>query len=381
MTTSIWCYLWDLVDEGIDRALDEIQGAGLEGISVATAYHSVEHWRVHNVRPFIFRERDAALYFEPQRATFSRTNLKPRVSALALTGNPLRELSEKCKQRGLALNSWTVGTHNSYLCRLRPDCAEGNIFGDNSATGLCPSNPDVQEYLVALLSDLTANYPIQRVELESFTFEGFPHFHSHEKIGIPFGETDRFLLGLCFCRCCQGVARKSGADVEGAGRLVGDTLIKAFESGKTTKVPLEEFVGKGKVLQPYLAAREWTIRSLMAELRKACRAKLVFMHYLNRWTGGYVLKDIASYFDGVMLLCYSTPQDTRAAIERAKQELGGKTSLVVGFHAYPPVTESLASLRKQADVARSLGVHGINFYNYGIMPRRNLQWVKAVVAA
>src|ERR1041384_814329 len=136
MATSIWCYLWDLVDEGIDRALDEIQEAGLDGISVATAYHSVEHWRVHDVRPFIFREFDASLYFQPQTKLYGRAGLKPKVSPLALKRNPLKEVAAKCQQRGLHLNSWTVGTHNSYLCRQRPDCAEGNIFGDDSATAL-----------------------------------------------------------------------------------------------------------------------------------------------------------------------------------------------------------------------------------------------------
>lgn len=186
----------------------------------------------------------------------------------------------------MSLHSWTVGLHNSYLCRQHPDCAQRNIFGDDSATSLCPSNPHVQKYLVGMLGDLTTNYPIVRVELESFAFEGFPHFHSHEKIGIQFGETDRFLLGLCFCRCCQGVARKWGVDVKAAERLVGNILRRAFESGETTRTPLEEFVDKAKALQPYLAARERTIRSLMADLRKASGA--CWRSCITRTAGGAV---------------------------------------------------------------------------------------------
>jgi len=380
MTTSIWCYLWDLVDEGIDRALDEIQEAGLDGISIATAYHSVEHWRIHNVRPFIFRERDASLYFEPQRVFHRKSGLKPKISPLALKGNPLKRIAAKCEQRGLDLNSWTVGTHNSYLCRQYPDCAEGNIFGDDSATALCPANPQVRDYLVALMEDLSANYPFRTIELESFTFEAYRHFHSHEKIGIPFSETDRFLLGLCFCRCCQGIARKSGVDVEKVGRFVGNTLFKVFDSGKPTRTPLDEFVAHATILHPYLAAREWTIESLMADLRQASKSRLVFMHFADRRVGGYDLAKIARYFDGVMLLCYATPRDTRNAIQATRKQLDRGARLVTGFHAYAPVTPNAETLREQVQAARGLGVTDFNFYNCGIMPRKNLRWVKAALA-
>lgn len=374
MSTSIWCYLWDLVDGGIEHTLDEIQEDGLDGVSVATVYHSVEHLRIHGVRPFIYHERDASLYFAPQRSLYTKTKLKPKVSPIARKGNPLKKVGAECQRRGLVLNSWTVGTHNSYLCRQRPDCAERNVFGDPSATGLCPSNPDVRAYLLALLSDLTTNYPIRTVELESFLFEGFPHFHTHEKIGIPFGETDRFLLGLCFCDSCQRYGKKSGADVAAVKKSVRRTLEKVFAVGMTTKLPLNEFVARAKVLHPYLAGREETTLALMAELREACKARLVFMHYLNRWTGGYQLGDIARHFDAIMLLCYGTPKETKLSIKRTHG-----AQLHVGFQAYPPVTTDARTLAEQVRTARRLGVNDMNFYNYGIMPRRNLSWIKAAL--
>lgn len=376
MSASIWCYLWDLVDEGINRALDEIQSAGIDAVSVATAYHSVEHWRVRNVRPFVFRERDASLYFVPRGRWFSRLHLRPRVSPLVAKENPLQAVGAKCRERGMSLHSWTVGLHNSYLCRQHPDCAQGNIFGDSSGTSLCPSNPRVREYLVGMLEDLTTNHPIERVELESFTFEGFPHFHSHEKIGIQFGETDRFLLGLCFCRCCRGVARKAGVDVKAAERLVGRILRRTFESGESTRTPLEEFVDKANALRPYLAARERAICSFMAELRKAGRDRLAFMHYTDRWRGGYQMKDIASSFDSVMLLCYGSPAETGRAIARARAEIGERQRIITGFHAFAPVMPDAKTLKAQVATARRSGVRDFNLYNYGIMPRRNLKWVR-----
>jgi hypothetical protein len=376
MSTSIWCYVWDFLDGRLDRALAEIQDAGLDGISVATAYHSVEHFRLRGERPCVFREPEASLYFKPQRSLYKTTKLKPRVSPLAHKSNPLAKIAAACQKRGLAINSWTVGTHNSHLCRQRPDCATRNVFGSRSSTGLCPANPDVRAYLVALLTDLTRNHPIQTVELESFGFEGFPHFHYHEKLGIPFGATDRFLLGLCFCDSCRRRAKESGADATAAARVVQRTVERTFESGVTTRQPLDEFVARARPLHAYLAAREETMRSLMAELRAACRSRLVFMHFMDRWTGAYRLENIASYFDSIMLLCYGAPKQTEEAIRNNQSPA---TPLHTGFHAYPPVTPDAGTLAEQVRTARRHGVHDMNFYHYGIMPRPNLRWIKSAL--
>ena len=55
--TNVWCYLWDLVDEGIDGVLDRLKGeAGATGISVATSYYSVDQLRPHaGMLPRTFR--------------------------------------------------------------------------------------------------------------------------------------------------------------------------------------------------------------------------------------------------------------------------------------------------------------------------------------
>jgi hypothetical protein len=234
----------------------------------------------------------------------------------------------------------------------------------------------VRAYFVALLTDLTRNYPFRTVELESFSFEGFPHFHCHEKLGIPFGETDRFLLGLCFCDSCKRRGRRSGADVAAATRFVHRTLERVFASGVPTRQSLDEFVAKAKPLHRYLAAREETMLSLMAELRTACRSRLVFMHFMNRWAGGYQIQKIAGHFDAIMLLCYGTPRQTSEAI---RINLNPETPLHAGFHAYRPVTPDARTLTEQVRAARRLGLTDINFYHYGIMPRANLKWIRAAL--
>jgi len=47
---AIWAYACDLLDNDLDFALDEIARAGLNSISVATAYHTARLLLPHNAR-------------------------------------------------------------------------------------------------------------------------------------------------------------------------------------------------------------------------------------------------------------------------------------------------------------------------------------------
>ena len=51
----------------------------------------------------------------------------------------------------------------------------------------------------------------------------------------------------------------------------------------------------------------------------------------------------------------------------------------VGTCAYPPASPTAETLAANVKAVAGLGVRAVSFYNYGIMPKRNLQWVKAAI--
>ena len=58
---AIWVYPWDLVDTNIDGVVSHLaEEIGINTISLATAYHSVEHLRPRAVREKIFRSANAS---------------------------------------------------------------------------------------------------------------------------------------------------------------------------------------------------------------------------------------------------------------------------------------------------------------------------------
>ena len=86
--TNLWCYLWDLVDEGIDPVLDRLQGeAGATGVSVATCYHSVDQLRPHpGISPRTFRSAGGA-QFQPASDRYAATRIRLSVpQVLAVLG-------------------------------------------------------------------------------------------------------------------------------------------------------------------------------------------------------------------------------------------------------------------------------------------------------
>ena len=88
-----------------------------------------------------------------------------------------------------------------------PRFAEQTCFGDPCLTQLCPANPDVRAYALALAQDL-AGRGIASVLAESLHHHPLEHGAHHERYFVELGAVARLLLGLCFCPHCLDGARR-----------------------------------------------------------------------------------------------------------------------------------------------------------------------------
>ncbi|MBT5536075.1 hypothetical protein HOK31_23590, partial [Candidatus Poribacteria bacterium] len=91
--TTMWAYPWDLLDDGVDdvvrRMRDDI---GLDAVSIATSYHSVEHLRPHTKGARMFSTVDGGIYFQPDASLWRGVSLQPNVAPLAADRDPLAEI-------------------------------------------------------------------------------------------------------------------------------------------------------------------------------------------------------------------------------------------------------------------------------------------------
>ena len=377
---NLWCYVWDLEDEGIDAVLDRLHGqVGATGISVATSYHSVDHLRIHaGVSSRVYRA-DGGIYFQPDADHYAATRIKPIVAGGIKSRNPLARIAEACARRHMNLRSWTVCCHNSALVARHESMAVKNVFGVINPPRLCSANPDVRAYLRALVGDLSSNYPLQAVELEAALFADSAHYHRHQKTGIQFGPPERLLLNLCFCESCRQAASQAGVDVEAAARSAKVRLEKVFEAGRPGAMSIDNLLGEDGPIRRFCNWRLGAMAQLLAELKKSCRTKLVLYDESDRVTGESDLPVLAENVDAVLGFCYSPRiEDVEATIQRLSRAKK-PPAVEAGFHAFPPVCPDAPTLVREMTRAAELGVRSVNVYNYGIMPEANLDWVRQAI--
>src|SRR5258708_29867920 len=147
MYSSIWAYPWDFLDEGIDTTLGRIADAGLNGVSVASAYHNIRALCPHNPKRAVYHGEGGVIYFKARSAEF-KEGLYPVLSNLVRQKDPLSEICKGAAKRDLKVHAWTVVTHNTRLGSENPDCVIENAFGDLYPFGLYPANPKERPYAI-----------------------------------------------------------------------------------------------------------------------------------------------------------------------------------------------------------------------------------------
>lgn len=377
--TTLWTYPWDLADEGFEDAVRSIEGAGLNGVSLAAAYHSFEMLRPHLKGRVLLQIPRSAVYFRPDASRYTDTPIKPHVSPLMGDADWYAQAAKAASKAGLDLIAWTVFLHNSHQAGQHPDCAEVACTGDVSTARLCPASPAVRAYAVALAADL-ARYGIALLECESLSYGGFGHTHYHVKHGVELGEGGRFLLSLCFCSACLKAASEAGLDAGAVARSAEKKLREALAAGRPVGAPPAELAGAIPGLDAFVRMREDTVASLLREVRAAAGVPASFILMGAPHSAGLDRERIARIADCVEILSYTAdPDRTGAAIAGLLPDLESPGRLVVGLQAYPPASPDAETLRANVRRAVELGVRRLSFYNYGIMPKPNLGWIKTAI--
>lgn len=390
MHRSMWTYAWDILDLGFDTVLGELRDrAGVDCISLASSYHAGRFLQPRSPKRKAFFPEDGAIYFHPTPARWERSAIKPKVAKVILEGGDvLRELVRRRDAGGLKVSSWTVCLHNTRLGMLHPGVVTRNAFGDPNYYNLCPSNPDARAYVSALVEDLTHSYGPDLVELESPFFMGFAHEFHHEKDGVGLAAEDDFALSLCFCDSCLARAARAGVDGEAARRIVKQWIVETCER-ETPNPRFPDFpAGRIDTFRPFSALHEFLlwrsepVTSLIAEIKARAHpsSRVVLIDRAEGWLGGCDLKEIGKICDGAILSVYGLgPEQAAAVIEEGRAALGPEKFLGAGFRLFNGEVGGADGLKARVNGCVEAGANGLNFYNYGLIPARRLDWIGAAV--
>ena len=395
---SFFTFATDLRDEGVETVLDNLQGrAGVDGLTLAVAYHDARDVFPHNpVRRVRFLER-GRVFFRPDDSRYRGLRLQPVVSKLVEDGCPLAEAAAATARRDMRLTAWTVLLHSDLLGFEHPSCAPRNAFGDPYLTDLCPANPDVREYVRALVGDV-ARRDVAAVQTESLHYHVLDHGYHHERFFEDIGAVGAELLGLCFCEHCIAAAAARGVDGAGLQRFARAELERRFDAAPEPD-DLDDFGAlAGGELAGYVEARMNTVSSLIEDA-VACAAEggaellvedlsgAIKGYATGRpegapapasaWRLGLDLPRVVAAGAGVMAIAYAEdPERIRLDLE-AYRAIGPLAA--VALRPMPPDCRSAENLARKMTLAREHEVGEVALYHYGLCRLSALDWTRAAL--
>lgn len=388
MNAGLYTYAWDLEDEGYDRAVGRIAGAGFTAVNLATSYHAGKFILPHNPRRKVHFAEDGALYFQPDLSKYGR--LQPRVSSLVSADeSPVSRLQASTHRHGLSYVAWTVCLHNSWLGERYPDTVMHTAFGDPLIHSLSPAHPDVREYLLAMVEDLVSRHEVAAIELESPGYMGFTHGYHHEIFGVELDPVQEQLLSISFNPVEIAGATEAGIDAEGIRRRVAGLLDDCWNRGVAVQA---DGVPSGDVQAlfddaEFGAYRAWLhdqVVSLGGLIRDAIRrtspaTEIRHFAAMNVDEPNHgVDTDLLNTGDAVLAGYAATPDDAQvrvAALAPVERPVWGMIRAIAPEVVEP---EAVAPL---VDAWKAAGVAGIDVYNYGLMPERTFRALGAALTA
>lgn len=378
MEFAMWTYPWDILDEGPRNTVNQLHNLGISEINLATNYHAVQ--------TFSPRNPNQKMHFAHASSYFQPGDQYEALAPIPYEGMDRDWVSEIAEQTDdIRLNSWTVGCHNSRLGMENPDVTLESPFGDNLIFGLCPSHPDVQAYLRALVGDLANREEFDTIELETFDyFYGTGFGWHHQKINANIGTLGEFLLGLCFCKHCREHAASAEVDVVQAR----STAVNAIEDLIAGRLPAdtlpEQWLRHHPQVSAYIGAREDILIDLYADLATVSRGTQLG-YYVGmpepgrEWMAGVDLDRIANHVDYYCLPAY---ESSREAVLDAYCTVDAFTSnipLHVGLLPGHPAIHDGATVGNIISGLRRADVPRVSFYNYGLLSEQSLDWIEEAI--
>jgi len=377
--SNLCCYLWDLVDHGIDDALDRIQGeTGVTGLVIDLHCPPLEQIRPYpGVLPRTFRTQGGA-QFQSEPVCYAGTRIRPVVADWLRKRNPLKSVVDACRQRGFRVGGRLTACEHPVIALRHETAAVRDVFGDRSTRRICPINPDVAEYFRGLVDDLNANYGLDSLRIGQL---GFAPIHERPQCGFSLGPIESWLWSLCFCESCRQLASRDGIDMDAVSKRVSATLEQALQTGSCSNDMPEAFAERHPELGAFLEWRSQQMHNCMIALRRACRCTLLVEEHAPSIHSGLDVRAVAHAYDAYSIAC--DPGDGGAqAVERAVRdalavcEQPARLALRLDAGQGCPDHDVLVAAVVQA--AR-MGCHSVDIGNYGLLPPVRLEWIRQAV--
>jgi len=223
--------------------------------------------RVRTEPPQLFRS-DGGAHFQPETFHYTSSRCKPPTAEWIRSRNPLEKIVAGCADRDLRCRIMVSVSHAGRTAERHPAFATKNALGLESRHAICPLNPDVQAWLLGLMSDLSTNYEPDAVVLSDLVCS----WPDVSEVGMASCGSRlallEHLLATCMCESCRQGAAKAGVDVKAVERDLTGQINRATRGDTGGRSPKEEPQTHPEIFASYLA---WQSDALVGLVRELCR--------------------------------------------------------------------------------------------------------------
>lgn len=383
---GIYIHPWDITEEGIEDCFDFLgDSCGLNELFIASVYHANTFLLPHNPKRLL-RWDEGSVFFTPQHSAWSRTRIRPVLGECVDSAGYLANIVDAARQRDWGVLFFVVFHFSHSTARNHPEACCVDALGERQRAYLCPANPEVRAYDLALVEELMATYGGDGIRHESLGYGGWNYGFLCDKVEVKPGLRDQFLLSLCFCGHCLERDRRAGNDPLALRRAVRDHLFDSLarHPDEWDLAPVDqEWAGNafGGRLWAYLETRCDTVTSLYEEVQALTQAQGgAFMPF-----GPEQHRDVLGGLDYRPFY----PQLKRVSFGvRGASPDEQYRNLVADLQAAPAWAEpeimhnqrafpSMEALREQVLMVRQAGIRHHSFHYYGMSRTYQLEWIGA----
>ncbi|MCX7795950.1 MAG: hypothetical protein N2380_05460 [bacterium] len=417
-------YPWDLYDEGVDVALDNLQNySGVNAVYLVALMHYekrplTDYYYPHNPVRKVYFPEDSRIYWKLHPEFYKDSRIKPLTSTRDFLRDTdwLELLIKKGEERGLKIG---VEISHTIVDKLRskeefPDCIQKDIFGNRLGQVLCWNNPDAKSYVLALYKDLASNYNVYMVQTCMILFvnkrlpEDWKSLRSEWGTNLintdydALGQLLSILLGGCFCPVCQKKAKEQGVDIEKvintvklfAGALHPESDLGSPETFHLRNLLKGSNVNITEIFIEYPELFDWvrfrcnSVTELFKEIYdtiKSINPSIEFRYntYIpNSEVSGLDLKLVAPYLDSVRCSDYSEQSGSKDVLQSRKtpwllnirRQVGDDKKFISAIGIRPKANPEL--IKEGVKISAFCGADGLSLGHYDGATFANLKAIK-----
>ncbi len=395
MILGIWVHPWDLMDNGIENILEELEKHGFNYVSLAVRY--VEERQAFPGQSLIYRNARRKTYLSYRDSIFwfpsseyyrdIPENIRPKKPSW-LDRDIVKEFRERIASYNLKPVYWLPTLRWDKIAGEYPEYCVRDIYGNIAgykAQFLCPLNPNVRKLVLNVVEELSCRYEAYEIELDYIRYPE-PVTHSPSLF-------IKLLQTPCFCDNCRRYYESIGVNVDKVKKDIVDianTLLTSEDiTGNTCNIndpecstnlllhSLYELINRIEVSK-WLKARTGIITGLVEEIRDKTRQYGVKLSAdlvppSHSWFVGQDYEKLSQILDTIKIMLYTEPFHRSHKLIPYELSIAinkGVKEPVAGISIWPPSTPN--TIKRDILLAKLL-TKSFYAYSYGWAPIANIK--------